>query len=97
MIFTNSTTNLVANLDTSFIVSIGIFAAIWLWKQRTFGYVLAIIINIKVAVYTIVLTVGCFVQGKAGIEGAYDSLGLWLFFFCGSLVSVLYLLRGSRK
>lgn len=95
IISTGGVTNLVAALDLSFVVSVGILAAIWIWKGRPFGYVLAVISNVKGTVYTIVLILGSFTQGQSGVDGAYDLLPLWLFFFIGCFISTLYLLKNN--
>lgn len=97
IVITGGSTNLIAILDLSFIVSIGILAAKWLWEKRTFGYVLAVTFNVKCAVYNVVLIAGCFTQAQWGVKGAFDSLFVWLFCLVGCLTSTIYLLGNFNK
>lgn len=94
---TGGSTNLIAIMDLSFIVSVGILASIWLWQRRIWGYVLSVIFNVNGAVYTVVLIAGCFAQDKSGVKGAFDLLFLWIFFSAGCLISILYLLKNSSE
>lgn len=89
--------DLIPILDLSFIVSIGILAAKWLWEKRTFGYVLAVTFNVKCTVYNVVLIAGCFTQAKWGVKGAFDLLFVWLFCLVGCLTSTIYLLGNFNK
>lgn len=93
IIETGSSINLVAALDLSLVVPIGFLAGIWLLKQRPWGYVLAVISNVKGSVYTLVLVAGSIFQAQSGVKGALDLVPLWIFLFLGCLFSSIYLLR----
>lgn len=97
IIDTGSSNNLVAALDLSFVVPIVLLSAIWLWRHRPWGFVLAVVSNVKGLVYTVVLIVGSFIQAQSGVKGALDLIFLWLFFCVGCLLSLMYLLKNKRK
>ena len=90
---TGGPSNLVAALDLCFVVPLALLSGVWLWQSRPWGYVLAIISNVKGTVYTIVLITGSIIQERSGVEGAMDLIGLWIFLFLGCLLSSMYLLR----
>ena len=94
---TGGANNLVAALDLSLVVPIVLLSGIWLWQYRPWGYVLAVMSNVKGAVYTVVLIVGSFVQAQSGVEGALDLVFLWIFIFLGCLLSSMYLLKKSAN
>jgi hypothetical protein len=87
---------LIAILDLSLVVSFVALGALWLWSRRPWGYVLAVIVNVKGAVYTLVLIAGSFVGANAGIDGAMDLVGLWIFFAVGCLISCVLLLGNMQ-
>lgn len=88
---------LVAALDLSLVVPGLVLAAIWLWKHRPWGYVLAAMFNVKGATYTLVLTAGSLYQANAGIEGAADLVPLWVFLGVASLIASVLLLRNMQS
>lgn len=90
---TKGATHLVAALDLSFVIPLAFISGIWLWQNRPWGYVLALISNIKGSVYTAILIFGSIVQARAGVQGAMDLMGLWVSLFIGCLLSSVYLLR----
>jgi hypothetical protein len=96
MVNTQSVNYLVAALDLTFVVPVFILAAIYLWRRKGVGYILAVMVNVKGFVYNLVLIVGSIVQEKSGIEGALDLVPLWIFFSLGCLVSSLILLLNLK-
>jgi hypothetical protein len=87
---------LIATLDLSLVIPFVGLAAIWLWQHRPWGRVLAVIVNVKGLVYTLVLIAGDFIGAAAGIEGAMELVWLWIFFASGSLLSTIFLLRNVQ-
>jgi hypothetical protein len=89
---------LVAALDLSFVVPGVLLAAIWLWQRRPWGYVLAVVFNVKGAIYTLVLTIGSLYSARAGVQRAADLIPLWIFLGVACLISAVLLLKdmGSK-
>ncbi|MFP4644960.1 MAG: hypothetical protein ACLFM0_11445 [Spirochaetales bacterium] len=80
----------IAALDLLFVVTPVTFGAVWLWKRRGWGFVIAIVMNVKGAMYAgMLLTAGLYWGGD-------DLVGLWAFFMVGSLVSLIVLMRGMH-
>ncbi|MFZ5753138.1 MAG: hypothetical protein ACOY3J_02760 [Bacillota bacterium] len=71
--------------------------AIWLWKRRPWGYVLAVMFNVKGFIYTLVLTAGSLLQANAGIEGTAALVPLWIFLSIACLISFMILLRHMKN
>lgn len=90
---TGGLNNLVAALDLSFVVPVVFLSGIWLWQHRPWGYVLAVVCNVKGAVYTVVLIAGSIIQAQFGVKGALDLVFLWIFLCLGCLLSLVYLLK----
>lgn len=88
---------LVATLDLSLVVSGVLLAAIWLWKRKPWGYVLATIFNIKGATYTLVLITSSLYSANAGVKGAMDLVPLWIFLGVACLISSVVLLRNMQS
>lgn len=79
---------LIAALDLLFVVTPVAIGAVWLWKRRGWGLVIAIVMNVKGAIYaSILLTAGL-------VSGGDDLIGLWAFFVVGSLLSLVLLMKG---
>ncbi len=83
---TGHPTSIVFAIDFPFVVSFFILAAVWLWQRQPWGYVLSVILNVKGAVYTLVLTVGSF------SAGATAETPLWIFLTIASFIASGYLL-----
>jgi hypothetical protein len=49
-------TNMISALDLSLAVPFGLLGAVWLWKRQPWGYVLAVMWNVKGAVYMAALS-----------------------------------------
>jgi hypothetical protein len=96
MINTKSVNYLVAALDLTFVVPVFILAAIYLWRRKGLGFILAVMVNVKGFVYNLVLIVGSIVQEESGIEGALDLVPLWILLSLGCLVSSLILLLNLK-
>ena len=82
----------VAGMDMLLLASGMLLGAVWLWKRRPWGYLVATILNVSVAIYMLVLTVGSFTQAMVGVEGATALIPLWVFLGIASLVASLILL-----
>ncbi|TVR75494.1 MAG: hypothetical protein EA415_03720 [Sphaerobacteraceae bacterium] len=91
-------TAIIFALDLAILLPSAGLAAVWLWQDRPWGYVLAVMVNVKGALYALALiSMGVFME-RAGIE-AGGLLFLWMFLTVASLLAALGLLwnmRGSR-
>ena len=87
----------VGGIDLSLLASGLIVGAIWLWKQKIWGYVVATVLNVSGTIYTLVLTVGSFAQAKAGIEGATALIPLWVFLGSASFMVSIIMLRNLKS
>jgi hypothetical protein len=96
MINLNSSNNLVATLDLTFVVPLCIVAAYFLWQRRPIGYVLTVMLNVKGFVYNLILIYGSIVQEQAGIKGAMDLVPLWVILCIGCLSSFVILLINMK-
>jgi len=88
---------LIAALDLSLVVTPVAVAAIWLWSRRTWGYVVAIVMHVKGAIYAFLLAVGSALGGPVATGGGDGLLGLWLLFAVGSTVSLVVLLASGGR
>ncbi len=93
---TGHPTSVIFALDLSLLVPVFVIGAIWLWRRRPWGYVLASMSMVKGATYTLVLTVVSFWGAQAGVPGASGEAPLWLFLTIVGLVGSLFLL-GNLK
>ncbi|MES1026042.1 hypothetical protein ABN584_24420 [Gloeocapsa sp. BRSZ] len=87
----DGSTNIIAALDLSMVVSVFALGGIWLWQRLPWGYVLSAIANIKGATYTLALTAATISADQAGV-GDTTLVPVWAFLSLGSLVSSLLLL-----
>lgn len=90
--------HLIAALDLSLVVpSFGI-AGVWLWRGDPWGLVVAVIANVKGAVYCVVLAWGAKAGAAAGFPGGELFL-LWLTtgLLCAASVVALLARRGTRR
>jgi hypothetical protein len=69
-----------------------VLGAIWLWQRRPWGYVLAVISNVKGAVYMMALAAATITAVQSGASEALSQVGLWAFICVGSLIASLVLL-----
>jgi hypothetical protein len=70
--------------------------AAWLWTMRPWGVVVAVVMNVKGAIYALLLAIGSALGGPVASGGGDGLLGLWAFFAIGSSVSLVALLRHLR-
>jgi hypothetical protein len=90
-------TNVVAILDLSLMVPAVFLGAIWLWKRQPWGYVLAAIMNVKGAVFALVLAVGSYVGTTNGISGLTEQIPIWVFLSTASLLCCGFLLGNMKS
>jgi hypothetical protein len=90
-------TSVVFALDLSLVVPFLILGAIWLWKRRPWGYVLAAMLNVKGAVYMLALAGVSVVAAQAGFTEATAELPLWGLLGLGFLVASLFLLGNVKS
>ncbi len=84
---------LIAALDLSLVVTPLAIGAFWLWKWQGWGVVIAIVLNVKGAIYALLLAIGSFTTGSLTSAGGDGLLWLWVFLTVGSSASLVVLLR----
>lgn len=92
---TGGTTNLIAALDLSLVVSLGALAGFWLWRRRPWGYVLATVWNVKGAAYMLALSAASITARRAGAD--LVQLALWAPIGIGCAVAAFVLLRATSR
>jgi len=90
-------TNLIAALDLSLVVSLGFLGAIWLWLKQPWGYVLALIWNVKGGVYTTALTSATLWGFFAGTSDSFEQIVLWIPIAAGCFISSYVLLKNMKR
>lgn len=88
---------LIASLDLTFMVPFFLIGAVLLWRRRPWGYVLGVIMNLKGAAYTLVLTAGSAVGAVRGVEGAAGQVPVWGAWTLAGLAASVALLWGARE
>lgn len=68
---------LIATMDLAYMVPYFALGAVLLWKKAPWGYVVAAIMILKGATYTLVLTATSTVAGMRGVEGAMEQVPIW--------------------
>jgi hypothetical protein len=92
VLVTNYPTNVTAILDLSLMVP-AVFLSAWLlWHRQAWGYSLAVIMNVKGALYALVLAVGSYAGARNGIPGLVGQIPLWLILSGASACCCLLLL-----
>lgn len=89
---TGHPTSVIFALDLSLLVPVFVLGAIWLWKRRPWGYVLASMSLVKGTTYTLVLTIVSLWEVNAGVSGASVEMPLWLGLTIAGLVASMLLL-----
>ena len=89
-------TNVISALDLSLVVSFGLLGALWLWKRQPWGYVLAVIWNIKGAVYMAALSSAALWCFQTGASENIIQVALWGPIGLGCLISFVLLLRNME-
>ena len=97
LVTVDSHTNLIAALDLSMVVSFGLLGAIWLWKHKPWGYVIAVMWNVKGFVYTLVLSSATISAVQEGATVDFLSVALWGFISIGCLIASVYLLANLNE
>jgi len=87
---------LIASLDLSFMVPWFVLGAIFLLKRRPWGYLIATIITLKGATYTLVLTVTSTVAAMRGIGGTLEQIPVWALWTLAGGLAVWGLLWNLR-
>jgi hypothetical protein len=93
MIETGATTHLVAALDLTLMVPFLLLGALLLWRRRSWGFLIAMALNVKGVVYTLALSLGTWLQHTSGGQGGLALLPVWLGFFLASAVALCVLMR----
>ena len=68
---------LIAALDLSLMVPYFVLGAVLLWRRRPWGYLLATVMCLKGATYTLVLTVSSAVAAARGMAGGAAQVPVW--------------------
>jgi hypothetical protein len=89
-------TNVVFAIDLAIMIPALILGAVWLWKRQPWGYVVAVIMNIKGATYASALIMMSIFSLRDNIPGATDLLPLWIFFTLASLIATVVLLKNMN-
>jgi hypothetical protein len=85
-------TNLIAALDLSMVVSVGLLAGVWLWQRRPWGYVWAVLWTVKGTVYMLALSAATGTSVLFGPSDDWTPLLLWGPIGIGCLVASVVLL-----
>lgn len=86
-------TNVIAALDLSLVVPLMLIGGVWLWQRQAWGYVLAVIANVKGAAYMLALSAATMAAIRAGASDEATQLALWAPIGAGSLAASIALLR----
>jgi hypothetical protein len=89
-------TNVVFAIDLAIMIPALILGAVWLWQRQPWGYVVAVIMNIKGATYASALIMMSIFSLRDNIPGAADLLPLWIFFTLASLIATVVLLKNMN-
>ena len=89
-------TNLIAALDLTMVVPVGLLAAVWLWQGRPWGYVWATLWCVKGAVYMLALSAATVATIVVGPSDDWVQLFLWGPIGVGCLIAGSTLLRHLR-
>lgn len=94
---TGHPTSVVFALDLSLVVPYFILGAVWLWRRRAWGYLLAAIMNVKGAIYMLALAAATISAFRAGAAAGVAELGVWIPIGAGCLLSALLLLNNLER
>jgi hypothetical protein len=94
---TEHPTGIVFALDLTLLVPALVLGAVWLWHGRAWGYVIAAMLNVKGALYTLALTVASVTSARAGIPGAAAQIPIWACFTVASTAACLALLINLKR
>jgi len=86
-------TNLIGALDLSMVVSVALVGGVWLWRGSVWGYVLAVLWNVKGALYMTALSAATYSTVAFGPAQDMTQLILWVPIGVGSTAVSAVLLR----
>ncbi|PQJ26819.1 hypothetical protein BSZ35_17955 [Salinibacter sp. 10B] len=89
-------TNLIAALDLSMVVSVALLGGVWLWRRRPWGFVLAVLWNVKGAVYMLALSAATGATVAIGPSDDWVQLTLWAPIGLGCLICSVLLLASVK-
>lgn len=89
-------THVVPALDLSLLVPWLITGAIWLWKDRAWGYIITAVLLVKGVVYNLVLSAVSLSTQQAGLAEFPGELPVWGLLFVGFLVCALFFYKNLR-
>jgi hypothetical protein len=89
----------IAAVDLSFMLSLLIQAAYWLWRRRPWGYVMAVVLNVQGALYTAVMGAICVFgwMDKPGTRLVSPWFIICVVFCTGSLLCLAALLLNVKR
>lgn len=96
IILLEQTTNIISALDLSLTVPFGFLGAVWLWKCQPWGYVLAVMWNVKSAVYLTALSAATARGFQTGASESIIELVLWGPIAVGCTISLVFLLKNMN-
>jgi hypothetical protein len=88
---------LVAALDLVLMVPALVLGAALLWRDDTWGFVIAAIASVQAGLYLIVLSVNSYVAIHRGLTTSPGELPLWATLATFNAVATVLLLRGVRR
>ncbi len=95
---TGTNTSIVFALDFSIVMPVSIIAAILLWKRRSWGFVMGIMMLVKGFTYGLVLSIGTVLLANSDAYGKWDSLmPLYVALVIGGLLCCWLLLKNFRE
>lgn len=81
--------SVVATLDLTFVVPAMLLGAVLLWRRNAWGFVIAAVMNVKGALYTLVLTVNSVIGAVRELEGAAPQIPVWgVWTLVGAIVAI---------
>jgi hypothetical protein len=89
--------HLVAAMDLSFMVPFFVIGAVLLWRRRGWGFIVAPIIMVQGALYTLVLTTTSSVVWLRGLPGGASEVPVWGVWTVAGAVALWLLLAGAKK
>ena len=95
---TGTKTSIVFALDFSMVIPISIIAAILLWKRRSWGFVMGIMMLVKGFTYGLVLSIGTVLLANSDANGKWDPLmPLYVALVIGGLLGCWLLLKNFKE
>ena len=86
-----------AGIDLLLLVGPYLLGAIWLWRRRAWGYIIAVFCTIHGAILMGALATGCFATDRAGMPGSLRNLVIWIPLGVGCLASLGFLLLNIKR